>query len=62
MKRNAKMELHRLLEFNILKPDDDRVTFLGLSAAETEHIFGLDTYIEKYGRINENVALTEGHQ
>lgn len=43
---------------NMKKPKDDVVFLNGFSKQKTEQMFGLKSYCEKYGRMNEDVTLS----
>ena len=52
--------------FQLLSRVDQRegeaVRCCGLTRKQTEHIFGLSTYVQKYGEMNDEVHLNENHE
>jgi hypothetical protein len=42
--------------------ESEAVRFCGLTRKQTEHIFGLSTYVQKYGEMNDEVHLNEHHE
>ena len=45
----------------LVQDEVENSTFCGLSCKQTEQIFGLSTYVEKYGQMSEDVRLDEEH-
>ena len=40
----------------------EHVRFCWLRRKQTEHIFGLSTYVQKYGEMNDEVHLKDNHE
>ena len=59
-KRNGKIDMHAVLRREEHKPGEKMYLF-GLPRAETERIFDLATYVQKYGSMGEGVSLDESH-
>ena len=58
--KHIKIKNVKLLE-KLAQDEVENSTFCGLSWKQTEQIFVLSTYVEKYGQMSEDVRLDEGH-
>ena len=59
-KRHMKIRKVKLLE-RLVEEEVNALHFCGLTCTQTESIFGLSSYVQKYGQMSEDVHLDEAH-